>query len=303
MLEEIEYAEWKNNLRISNGIVEAVVTLDVGPRIMRFGMSGGVNLLKEFPGDLGGAGEKEWKIRGGHRLWHAPEAIPRTYVLDNGPARWERVDNLGASVTPPPEPENSVQRALEIRMRPDSPALKIIHRITNIGRWPVELSCWALTAMAEGGKAIVPLPKPRPHFDMPNPAYMMAAWSYTDMADPRLRFGKDHLLIDHSLADASLKLGLSVPDGWAAYARGGALFVKEFGWSNGARYPDGGCNFETYSEKSFIELESLGPLSVIAPGETIEHAETWRVLTDFPELIDNRILNGWITSELPKKEA
>ena len=50
-----------------------MVTGDVGPRIMRFGFVGGQNLLKEFPEQLGKSGEEKLQLRGGHRVWKAPE--------------------------------------------------------------------------------------------------------------------------------------------------------------------------------------------------------------------------------------
>jgi len=182
---------------------------------------------------------------------------------------------------PLPETENNIQRELEINMDPSSPAITLVHRITNIGRWPIEVSCWALSAMAQGGAAIIPLPRTVPHMEHPNPAYHMSVWSYTDMGDPRLSFKKGYLLIDHAKADAPLKLGMSVPDGWTAYTIGGSLFVKHFGWRADGNYPDGGCNFETYSEKSFLELESLGPLTLLPPGKSVEHLEHWRIYPNF----------------------
>ncbi len=281
MIELMKYGGWENNLRLSNGIIEMVATLNVGPRIIRFGSIGGSNVFKEFPEELGGRGEREWKIRGGHRFWHAPETIPRTYVLDNFPVTWHKISDLSVRLIPPPETENNIQREIEITMDPNSPVVTVSHRITNIGRWPMEVSCWALSVMAEGGTAVIPLPRPVPHMEKPNPAYRMSVWSYSDMGDPRLKFGKGYLLIDHKKANVSHKLGISVPDAWAAYVTNGSLFIKHFSWHADRKYPDGGCNFETYSEKSFLELESLGPLTLLPPGKSVEHLEHWRLYPNF----------------------
>ncbi|MEI6297434.1 MAG: hypothetical protein WCO84_07405, partial [bacterium] len=269
MVELIRYGGWENNLRLSNGLVEMVATLDVGPRIIRFGAIGGSNAFKEFSEDLGGCRESEWKIRGGHRFWHAPEAIPRTYVLDNFPVTWHEMSDLSVSLIPPPETENNIQREVDIRMEPNSCSVTLVHRITNIGRWPMEVSCWALSVMAEGGTAVIPLPRAVSHMEKPNPAYGMSIWSYSEMSDPRLQLGKGYLLINHKKADASHKLGISVPDAWAGYVANGSLFVKHFSWQADGNYPDGGCNFETYSEKSFLELESLSPLTLLQPGKSV----------------------------------
>ena len=79
-IETIAYGGWDNCLRLSNDKIEIVITLDVGPRLIRLGFPGGPNHFKEFPETLGQTGGTEWNSYGGHRLWHAPEQMPRTYV-------------------------------------------------------------------------------------------------------------------------------------------------------------------------------------------------------------------------------
>ena len=76
-VKEIDYKEYGKCVEISNGTVDVVVTVDVGPRIIRFGFIGGENELCEAPGAsqplIGGPVGGVWKIKGGHRLWHSPE--------------------------------------------------------------------------------------------------------------------------------------------------------------------------------------------------------------------------------------
>ena len=40
-------------------------------------------------------------------------------------------------------------------------------------------------------------------------------------------------------------------------------------------YPDCGCSFETFTNADFLELETLGPLTRLHPGETVTHTERW----------------------------
>ena len=58
----------------------------------------------------------------------------------------------------------------------------------------------------------------------------------------------------------------------------GALFVKRFGWEPGAAYPDGGCNAEVFTAGGYMELESLGPLTTLEPGASVEHVERWSLV-------------------------
>ena len=51
---------------------------------------------------------------------------------------------------------------------------------------------------------------------------------------------------------------------------------------SGARYPDFGCNFEVFTNPDFLELETLGPLVELQPGEVVEHVEHWWLFGDVP---------------------
>jgi hypothetical protein len=36
-----------------------------------------------------------------------------------------------------------------------------------------------------------------------------------------------------------------------------------------------GCNTETYTDSDILEIESLGPLTRLEPGASVEHRESW----------------------------
>ncbi|MDR0654829.1 MAG: hypothetical protein LBG22_00810, partial [Treponema sp.] len=74
------------------------------------------------------------------------------------------------------------------------------------------------------------------------------------------------------------KIGFRNTEGWAAYLLNGYMFVKLYKPLPG-EYPDYGSTFETYTDSAFIELETLGPLVTIAPGDFTEHTEEWFVFT------------------------
>src|SRR5260370_41943898 len=82
-VEKTEYRGWRNCFRVTNGEIELIVTGDVGPRIIRFGFVGGQNLFKEFPDQLGKSMEKKFQLRGGDRVWKAPEDPVATWATDN----------------------------------------------------------------------------------------------------------------------------------------------------------------------------------------------------------------------------
>ena len=38
-----------------------------------------------------------------------------------------------------------------------------------------------------------------------------------------------------------------------------------------------GCNFETFAKGAFQELETLGPLTTLEPGQSVSHTEHWHL--------------------------
>jgi len=88
-MERVNYLGQGNCYRLSNGTVEAIVTTDVGPRILRYAFLPGEKILGEFPDLKVTTGLGEWAAFGGHRLWTAPESMPRTYAPDSLPVEFE----------------------------------------------------------------------------------------------------------------------------------------------------------------------------------------------------------------------
>jgi len=294
MITRTEYMGWKNNVKLSNDQIELIATLDVGPRIIRFGPVDGPNVLKNYTEQLGGTGESEWMIRGGHRLWHAPEAKPRTYALDNSPVEIEEIGDFGLRLNPPVETGNGIRKQIEISMAAEDNLVVLTHRLTNIGPWSIELAPWALTVTDAGGLCIVGLPEKRPHTEVLTPDFPLVVWPYTDFRDDRLGLGTRYITLRQDTSKGPIKYGMANILGWAACLVHDCLFVKYFDYDPTAVYPDFGCNFETFTNEDMLEVESLGPLTLLEPGEMIEHDETWRLFTGVPPVTDEASIDRHI---------
>ncbi len=280
----ITYRGWPTCYRLRRDDLELVVTADVGPRIIRFGFANGPNEFCEYEEWWGQTGGSEWRNYGGHRLWHAPEVRPRTYAPDNDPVT-VRETAEGITFTQPVEALTGIQKEIVISFPALAGTVRVTHRLRNLGLWPVELAPWALSVMAPGGTAIIPLPERASHKDHLLPGSVLALWRYTDLSDPRWTFGRRFILLRQDpQATTPQKIGASVVDGWAAYARAGHVFVKRFPYVPGATYPDLGVNAECFTNARMLEVESLGPLTRLEPGADVTHVETWTLLRDMPEL-------------------
>lgn len=271
------YRGWANNITISNGRIELVVTQDVGPRIIRLGFRGERNLMAEMKPQLGKSGETEWMIRGGHRLWFAPEAKPDTYELDNVPVSVSVIDG-GVRTRQEPGPITGIQKSMEIRLSGRTNEVEIVHVLTNRGRKARELAPWALTVMAPGGTCIIPLPSRIAHTARLTHNQEWSIWGYTDFSDGRWTLGPRYVFFRQDRRRGPGKLGIAHREGWVAYQLDEFVLVKRFQWTEGARYPDGGVNFETFSNEEMLEVETLGPLVTLKPGKSVKHTEVWQLL-------------------------
>jgi hypothetical protein len=273
--EKVNYKGWPNCVRLSNGKVELVVLTDVGPRIIRFGFVGGQNLFKEFEDQAGKTGGDKWVPYGGHRLWHAPEAIPRTYSPDNSPVKYAWGGKT-LKLTQAVEPDTGIVKEMEIRLDPNENHVTVLHRLINKNLWEVELAPWSLSVMNSGGRAIFPQEPYRAHADYLLPVRPMVMWAYTDMKDPRWIWGTKYVqLRQDTNAKNQQKFGFLNTLGWAAYSLNGELFMKRYGYDPKGTYADFGCNTEAYTDPSMLEVETLGPLTKMPPGGHAEHVEHW----------------------------
>lgn len=275
-MEKVAYMGLPNCYKLSNGTVEVIVTTDVGPRVIRYGFIGAENILAELPDGSVKTALGEWKAYGGHRLWHAPEVMPRTYAPDNDPLDVKIEPPNTIRLTQPVEDRTGIQKEMAVTLDKEGTGVTILHRLTNKGVWGIELAPWALTIVRGGGVTIIPQEPFRAHEEYLLPARPLVLWHYTDLGDPRWTIGKKYVRLKtvDSLNEPQ-KAGLANKQGWAAYHRERTLFVKRFGYKEGASYPDFGSNMETYTAGSFMEIETLGPLAKLDPGQSTEHTERW----------------------------
>lgn len=275
-MERLNYLNLPNCYRLSNGTVEVIVTTDVGPRIIRYGFGGEDNILGECPAETLETELGQFKPWGGHRLWIAPEAMPDSYAPDNSPVEYQIEGSETIRLMPRVEPRTRVQKEMTVTLDAQGTGVTIRHKIINRNLSGIDAAPWALTIMNGGGETILPQEPYRTHDEYLLPARPLVLWHYTDLTDPRWSIGRKYIRLrtDAGLLEPQ-KVGIMNKQGWAAYHRHRTLFVKRFGYDEGASYPDYGSNTETYTAGSFIEVETLGPLRRLEPGMAAEHVERW----------------------------
>ena len=261
---------------LQNAALSLLVTRSVGPRIISLCSNGGDNLFAVLPDTVTERPDgQKFHFYGGHRLWHAPENMPRTYALDDGSVDIAQTGNV-LSVMQPVETETGIEKSLHISLVEDKPQVIVRHTLTNRGLWPLECAPWAITQLRTGGVAILPQSREQTEF-LPNRS--LAIWPYSDLASPQVGWGNRYLLVRTGM-ESPFKVGFPNPRGWLAYWLDGTLFVKRAAFDTQAEYFDFGSSSECYCNGRFIELETLAPAGRLAPGESVTHTETWELYAD-----------------------
>lgn len=245
-------------------------------RIMGLALKGGRNILANLsdetpiPTPYG-----DFYFRGGHRLWHSPEAMPRTYIPDTGDLHITGLPG-GVILETPTEPGIGIRKRIEIQLSPDKPEVTLTHTLVNEGLWPVELAPWCITQFRLGGVVILPMSvgNADPAGLLPNRQFSL--WPYASINDPRLEMYDDFILYKGE-PKPPFKMGYFNPHGWMAYWIEDTLFRKTFEVHPDLSHPDNNSNSEIYCCPEFIELETLAPLTKLLPGRPVQHVEIWEL--------------------------
>ena len=205
-------------------------------------------------------------------MWTSPEKNPRTYYPDNAHVSYELTEN-GGVFTPPVQKWTQYGFSFEVSLADRGSDVFVEHRITNHGAWEKEFSIWPITVLSKGGTEVVPQPTTKMGA---TPKMRMAFWDYSKLNDKRITYLNRYILLKQDpQGNDRMKFGINSEHGFAMYFNHGDLFVKKFDLNKQGKYPDGGMSFETYTNPLFLEMESLGELKAVLPGDTVTHTEKW----------------------------
>jgi hypothetical protein len=268
-------------VQVDAGAVRLVATTSVGPRVLALLTEDGANAFVEVPDmTLPCPGSGPIHLRGGHRLWAAPEDPRTTYRPDDDPVGVEEIPG-GVRLVTRPDPVAGTSREMSI-VATGLERFTFEYRVLNTADRPQRLAAWAITMMAPLGRAWLPFVigdfDPGGFQAQRN----IALWSYARTDDPRFVLTdaaievRASAIAEHGIT-GSFKVGTSLRRGWLAHWRQGVLLVKYAGHDESRQYADMGTSGQIYSHPDFTELESLGPLTDLAPGEAAVHHEDWEV--------------------------
>lgn len=278
--EIVTFKKFGRCVRIFDDNIEAYVTVDIGPRIIKFNCIGMDNMLfndNEIEREVDVSSlfgkDAKWRTYGGHRMWVTPEKMPETYYPDCEPVEYEIGENA-VTFTPKAQRENNVQHKFEIGL--ENGQLTVRHYLTNLDEKVRYGGIWGITVTDRGG--IVVMKQPERNTAL-LPDRKLIFWPYTKMNDERLLLGEDYIAVQHDSNLGPAKIGFNNFDGKLYCFNHGQCMTKSYtpDYENGT-YPDFGVSSEIYTNQDILEVETLGHIGDIAKGETITHTEVWTVV-------------------------
>lgn len=258
-------------LYAENGVIELYIPLDFGIRIGHLSFIGEKNVFFVQPQDMQlFTTEKGWRIRGGHRLWLAPES-EKVYSPDNAPIDYQIV---GENILLTQKEDNELGLVKRISLKLQGNRVYLTHKITNVKKEPFVGSLWAITVMDKGGIEYIKLNRRDGGFDA---LHSIALWDYTNLGDERASYERDSITLKSLDLDAKYKIGVRHPVTPISYELDGVIFKKYYQVQKDKSYPDSGVSYETFMSKYMTEMESLSPLVSLGEGESAEHEEIWEL--------------------------
>ncbi len=267
-LEPVSF-EGHDAVRLRGAGTTVLVITSAGPRIL--GLIGAEdNVLAVLPAEAGleHPDGRRFRFIGGHRLWAAPEVPTTTYEPDERPCTVVEVEG-GVRVEAPAD-HAGLARTIQVRSAPDG--WVVDHTIRNLAGATATIAPWAITQLRPGGEVLLPL---GPVGDGPQADRSLVMWPYTDLTDPRLAFRRNGIRITAVPGPAPVKVGAAPSAGRVAYRIGREVFEKRVTVDGRAIYPDRGAAVQVYLCDDFCELETLGPLRAVEPGDEVTHRERW----------------------------
>ncbi|MGA6161367.1 DUF4380 domain-containing protein [Amycolatopsis magusensis] len=280
-------------LWLDNGLLRLGLVPQLGGRLLSLAVPGGPELLWRNDELLSGGLETrsghhphggslgDWLNYGGDKTWPAPQgwsgpgewAGPPDPVLDSG--RYQAVtavtdDAVTVTLTSGDDPRTGLRLSREFVLERGRRGYTLELTARNTADRPVRWALWNVTQLAADGPGQAEVAGP------PEVVGLLAGTGF-----PAWERAGDRVRVPHQ--DVVGKLGFPAATGLLTHVGAGGTLTQAFAVADGAEYPDQGSRAEIWTEcplpaplaelgdldppARIVEIEVLGPLTTLAPGE------------------------------------
>lgn len=275
----VSFFGYDDCIELRNETTRVVLGHQAGGRVLAYELNG-VNAIYLKPGQEGWVwdGKNRTDLSGGRCDIGPEKLIPKRDALWLGPWEAEVVGPGKARMTSVEDAATGVRLVRDFELDATSSRLTFTQTMHNVSDGVTRWCHWSRTFSTGHGIAVVPIDE-RTKF--PDGYVMYGPGSVMDYKpdDPNIVWDGDCLVV----RDTPLrpKLGMDSMVGWFAYlTTDDLLFVKQY-----PTYPDRVYNEMAaltisiwYKDQTVCELEPIGPMEELQPGESASFTETWTLL-------------------------
>lgn len=276
---------WADAICLRNAISEAVVVPSIG-RLMQFQFLSQPGPLWVNPALTGQAAlpnATEWQNFGGDKSWPAPQSDwpkvtgsgwPPPATFDSTPLH-AAVHDHALELDSPVDAHYGMRMRRTFSLSGADPMLTVTTRYEKTEGAPVCVAVWVITQTRDAERIYLPLPLPLPAGSpVPGGYHLLHSHPPADLDrnGRLLSLRRDRRQATKIGSDATRLL-------WVGSAQ--MLRIDFDSRVAGSEYPDGGCSSEVYTNpdpEAYIELETLGPLHTLHPGQSIEATQRYSLL-------------------------
>lgn len=277
-IKRANYHQWAESLILGNGRVEAVIVPAIG-RVMQFRFAGedegpfweNTALFGKSPDPV----SSTWGNFGGDKTWPAPQGdwpklTPRGWpppaAFDSMPVKAEVKGDV-IELLSPVDPYYGIRTRRLIKLDAKRPVMTITTTYEKLEGQPVTVAVWTITQFKDPQGVFVHLPKDSIFAD-----------GYTKQSKeaPAALKRTGQLLSMTRSSNVSTKVGTDA--GTLVWIGDQHVVRIDSPRVANATYPDQGSSAEVYTNVDplkYVELEMLGPLSLMKAGDRIERTNTY----------------------------
>lgn len=264
---EINDSEFGHIALVTDGDIEAAITLDYGPRIVSVKKEGGASLLFNSRDEI-------FDRCHGHKMRITLERSTNGIYCDDQPVRYSPMDGGVRFVQTIIDPA-ALEVTMDVVHSEEKDGIMIVHSVLNKSADEVKLSIYTETPFSDRGFVFVPQSNTP---ETEKPGRILTLWHGVKWSDSRLFLGDQYITVSPT-SDAAdrLKIGCNNTAGWCGYTDGESFFIKRYVHSRSALYPFYSCSTFATSCSGYMSLQTTSPFYRIAPGETARHVEHWLI--------------------------
>ena len=277
-VKKVEAFGYKNCIALENKLVKVILDPNVGGRILTYELNG-KNILFENP-SLNG---KTWKEGGptfevsAGRFDIGPEKTTPFRASFFNTWKGEIIGKNSARLISPKDSILGVELIREFYLDENSSHLKCVQHIKNISDTIQNYAHWSRTFAKGGGICLVPLnPNSRLPKGYANYQFGTSLIDFNPPEEPALCVRDGILEILETPKHP--KFVMDSNQGWIAYnTKDDLLFIKTFKANENTIYGDMMNNQVSiwYYKNEKCEIEPIGPIKTILPGEIVSFTENW----------------------------